>query len=47
METTGAQNRATRRVEGEEVRETDLQREMFRRYKESRDYGQAQSAYKA
>jgi hypothetical protein len=24
-----------------------LQREMFRRYKESRDYGQAQSAYKA
>ena len=47
METTGAQNRATRRVEGEEVRETDLQREMFRRYKESRDYGQAQAAYKA
>ena len=47
IETTGAQNRASRRVEGEEVRETDLQREMFRRYKESRDYGQAQSAYKA
>ena len=41
------QQRATRRVEGEEVRATDLQREMFRRYKEARDYGQAQSAYKA
>lgn len=40
----GSQTRATRRVEGQEVRETDLQREMFRRYKESRDYGQAQSA---
>ena len=44
---TGAQTRASRRVEGQEVRETDLQREMFRRYKEARDYGQAQSAYKA
>ena len=44
---TGAQTRATKRVEGQEVRETDLQREMFRRYKEARDYGQAQSAYKA
>ena len=30
----GSQTRATRRVEGQEVRETDLQREMFRRYKE-------------
>ena len=47
MAETGSQTRATKRVEGEEVRETDLQREMFRRYKESRDYGQAQSAYKA
>tara|TARA_B100000945_G_C20312158_1_gene563372 strand:- start:135 stop:986 length:852 start_codon:yes stop_codon:yes gene_type:complete len=43
----GQQTRATRRVEGQEVRETDLQREMFRRYKEARDYGQAQTAYKA
>ena len=43
----GTQQRATRRVEGEEVRATDLQREMYRRYKEARDYGQAQSAYKA
>ena len=44
---TGAQTRSTKRVEGQEVRETDLQREMFRRYKEARDYGQAQTAYKA
>ncbi len=43
----GSQARATKRVEGQEVRETDLQREMFRRYKEARDYGQAQTAYKA
>ena len=43
----GAQTRASKRVEGQEVRETDLQREMFRRYKEARDYGQAQTAYKA
>ena len=43
----GSQTRATKRVEGQEVRETDLQREMFRRYKEARDYGQAQTAYKA
>ena len=43
----GAQTRATKRVEGQEVRETALQREMFRRYKEARDYGQAQQAYKA
>ena len=47
MAESGTQQRMTRRVEGEEVRETDLQREMFRRYKEARDYGQAQSAYKA
>jgi len=47
MAETGTQQRATRRVEGEEVRATDLQREQFRRYKEARDYGQAQSAYKA
>ena len=43
----GAQTIASKRVEGQEVRETDLQREMFRRYKEARDYGQAQTAYKA
>ena len=47
MAETGTQQRATRHVEGQEVRATDLQREQFRRYKEARDYGQAQSAYKA
>ncbi len=47
MAETGTQTRATKRVEGQEVRATDLQREQFRRYKEARDYGQAQSAYKA
>ena len=47
MAETGTQQRATKRVEGQEVRATDLQREQFRRYKEARDYGQAQSAYKA
>ena len=29
-----------------EQRSTELQREMFRRYKENRDYEQAQSQYK-
>ena len=43
----GSQTRASRRVEGQEVRETDLQREQFRRYKEARDYDQAQSLYRA
>ena len=43
----GSQTRASRRVEGQEVRDTDLQREQFRRYKEARDYDQAQSLYRA
>ena len=47
ISTTGAETRATRRVEGQEVRATDLQKEQFRRYKEARDYAQAQSAYRA
>ncbi len=47
MRVSGQETRATRVTEGEQVRETDLQREMFRRYKEARDYGQAQRAYKA
>lgn len=57
LETAGTETRATRRVEGEEqragiretgreTRATDLQREMFRRYKENRDYEQAQSQYR-
>lgn len=44
---TGTETRATRRVEGEETRATDLQREMFRRYKENRDFEQAQRQYRA
>ena len=47
IRTTGDETRKTRRVEGEEVRATDLQKEQFRRYKEARDYAQAQSAYRA
>ena len=47
MRTQGDETRKTRRGEGEEVRLTDLQKEQFRRYKEARDYAQAQSAYRA
>jgi hypothetical protein len=54
----GEQERATTRVSGEEQRKgiqtsgseqrtTDLQQEMFRRYKENRDYEQAQRQYRA
>ena len=57
-ETEGAQTRLTRETEGEqrretigktaeETRETNLQQEQFRRYKENRDFQQAQSAYKS
>ena len=35
-----------RRTEGSETRLTDLQKEMFRRYKENRDYEQAQDSYR-
>ena len=56
--TTGAETRLTRETEGEqrretigktgeETRETNLQQEQFRRYKENRDFQQAQSAYKS
>ena len=56
-ETEGAQTRLTRETEGEqerltigkageETRITDLQREMFRRYKENRDFEQAQTQYR-
>ena len=34
------------RETGKEQRTTDLQREMFRRYKENRDFEQAQSQYR-
>ena len=57
-ETKGEQERATTQTRGqeqrltvgktaEETRETNLQQEQFRRYKENRDYQQAQSAYKS
>ena len=54
-----SETRMTRRVEGEEQRKTgiretgretratELQREMFRRYKENRDFEQAQRQYRA
>ena len=46
-ETRGDQQRLTVGKTGEETRETNLQQEQFRRYKENRDYQQAQSAYRA
>ena len=57
-ETEGAQTRLTRETEGqqrretigktaEETRATNLQQDQFRRYKENRDFQQAQSAYKS
>ena len=42
----GEQDRALTRETGKEQRTTDLQREMFRRYKENRDFEQAQSQYR-
>ena len=47
IRTAGKETRSTRRVEGQETRQTDLQREMFRRYKENRDFEQAQRQYRA
>ena len=46
-ETRGEQQRLTVGKTGEETRETNLQQEQFRRYKENRDFQQAQSAYKS
>jgi len=46
LETAGEQDRALTRETGKETRTTDLQKEMFRRYKENRDYDQAQSQYR-
>ena len=43
----GTQYREGIRTAGKETRQTDLQREMFRRYKENRDYEQAQRQYRA
>jgi hypothetical protein len=44
--TTGEQYRKGLETAGEQTRMTDLQQEMFRRYKENRDYEQAQSQYR-
>jgi hypothetical protein len=57
LETAGEQDRALTRETGTEQRKTvgttareqrttDLQKEMFRRYKENRDFEQAQSQYR-
>lgn len=43
---TGEQYRAGLETAGKEQRTTDLQQEMFRRYKENRDYEQAQQQYR-
>ena len=43
---TGLQYRKGLETAGGEDRKRDLQQEMFRRYKENRDYEQAQSQYK-
>ena len=46
-QTRGEEQRATIGKSGEETRQTALQQEQFRRYKENRDFHQAQSAYKS
>ena len=43
---TGAEQRKTIGTTAREQRTTDLQKEMFRRYKENRDFEQAQSQYR-
>ena len=42
----GEEERAGIRETGSEQRQTGLQQEMFRRYKEERDYDQAQRQYR-
>jgi hypothetical protein len=44
---TGVEYRAGLQTAGGEERKTALQQEMFRRYKENRDYEQAQQQYRA
>ena len=46
IRTTGEQERAGTRERGREQRATDLQQEMFRRYKENRDFEQATGSYR-
>jgi hypothetical protein len=43
---TGEEQRATIGKSAQEQRNTDLQSEMFRRYKENRDFEQAQNQYR-
>ena len=45
-QTRGEEQRATIGKSGEETRQTALQQEQFRRYKENRDFEQAQSQYR-
>lgn len=47
IRTTGEEARAGIRATGTEQRISGLQQEMFRRYKENRDYEQAQQQYRA
>lgn len=46
-QTRGQEQRATVGKTAEETRETNLQQEQFRRYKENRDYQQSRDAYKS
>lgn len=46
-QTQGTEQRETVGKTAEEERTTNLQQEMFRRYKENRDYEQAQQQYRA
>ena len=46
-QTRGQEQRAAIGKSGEETRQTALQQEQFRRYKENRDFQQAQAAYKS
>ena len=46
-QTRGQEQRAAIGKSGEETRQTALQQEQFRRYKENIDFQQAQSAYKS
>ena len=43
----GAEERKGIQTRGEETRATDKQKELFRRYKENRDYDQSRAAYRS
>jgi hypothetical protein len=46
-QTRGQEQRATIGKSAEETRQTALQQEQFRRYKENRDFQQSRDAYKS